>query len=95
MKSRNSTAVNPRLNAVALMKSSTFLMLCLTEDGAYSKTKGFRQRIGERLICLKDNRSEALECDTYAIGVYKKVEEPDEKLKLVGHVSIECSSLLD
>ena len=25
----------------------------------------------------------------------KKNEEPDEKLKLVGHVSTECSSLLD
>ena len=47
------------------------------------------------MICCKDNRSEALECDTHAIGVYKKVEEPDEKLKLVGHVPIECSSILD
>ena len=25
----------------------------------------------------------------------KKVDEPDEELKLVGHVPIECSSLLD
>ena len=66
----------------------------LKDGGAYSKTKGFRQ-IGERFICLKDNRSEALEYDTHAIGAYKKVEEPDEKLKLVGHVSIEWSSLLD
>ena len=47
------------------------------------------------MICFKDNRSEALECDTHAIGIYKKVEEPDEKLKLVGHVPIECSSILD
>ena len=47
------------------------------------------------MICLKDNRSEVLECDTHAIGVLKKVEEPDEKFKLVGHVPIECSSLLD
>ena len=46
--------------------------------------------IGERVICFKDNRSEALEYDTHAIGVYKKVEEPDEKLKLVGQVPIEC-----
>ena len=47
------------------------------------------------MLCFKDNRSEALECDTHAIGVYKKVEEPDEKRKLVGQVPIECSSLLD
>ena len=39
----------------------------LTEGGAYSKTKGFRQ----------------------------KIFEPDENLKLVGHVPIESSSLLD
>ena len=31
----------------------------------------------------------------HAIGVYKKVEEPAKKLKLVGQVPIECSSLLD
>ena len=47
------------------------------------------------MICFKDNRSEALEYDTHAIRVYKKVEEPDEKLKLVGQVPIECSFLLD
>ena len=51
--------------------------------------------IGEELLCLKDNRSEALEYDKHAIGVYKKVDKPNEKLKLVGHVPIECSSLLD
>ena len=39
----------------------------LFEGGAYSKAKGFRQ----------------------------KIFEPDENLKLVGHVPIECSSLLD
>ena len=44
-----------------------FLMRRLTEGGAYSKAKGFRQ----------------------------KIFEPDENLKLVGHVPIECSSLLD
>ena len=27
--------------------------------------------------------------------IKEKVEEPDEKLKLVGHVPIECSSILD
>ena len=44
------------------------------------------------MICFKDNRSEALE---HVIGVYKKVEEVDEKLKLVEHIPIKCSSLLD
>ena len=59
------------------------------------KNRRFQTKFGERLICCKDNRSEALECDTHAIEVYKKVEEPDEKLKLVGHIPIECSSILD
>ena len=36
---------------------------------------------GERVICFNDNRSETLEYDTHAIGAYKKVEEPDERLK--------------
>ena len=51
--------------------------------------------IGKRLICLKDNRSEAMKYDKHAIGVYKRVDKPDEKPKLVGHVPIECSALLD
>ena len=50
------------------------------------------------MICFKDNRSEALGCDTHAIveGMsLQKVEGPNEKLKLVGHVPVKCSSLLD
>ena len=47
------------------------------------------------MICFNDNRLEALKYDMHAIRVYKKVEEPDEKLKYVGHAAIECSSLLD
>ena len=36
-----------------------------------------------------------MEYDKHAIGVYKRVDKPDEKPKLVGHVPIECSDLLD
>ena len=46
-------------------------------------------------IFLKDNRSETMEYDKHAIGVYKRVDQSDEKPKLVRHVPIECSALLD
>ena len=36
-----------------------------------------------------------MEYDKHAIGVYKGVDKPDGKPKLAGHVSIECSALLD
>ena len=36
-----------------------------------------------------------MEYDKHAIRVYKRVDKPDEKSKLVGHVLIECSALLD
>ena len=36
-----------------------------------------------------------MEYDKHAIGVYKRVDKRDEKPKLVGHVPIECSALLD
>ena len=51
--------------------------------------------IGERRICLKDNRSEAMEYDNHAIAVYKRVDKPDKKPKLNGHVPTECSAVLD
>ena len=53
------------------------------------------REIGERVICFKDIRREALDYDTRAVGVYKKVEEPEEKLKLVGHVPMEYSFVLN
>ena len=47
---------------------------------------------GERLLCQKDLREEAVEHDVHAIGVYKKKRDdwPGE----VGHAPIELSKLL-
>ena len=68
---------------------------CTNIRGHHVYQTGWTPQTGERLICLKDNRSEAIEYDKYAIGVYKRVDKPDEKPKLFGHVPIECSALLD
>ena len=68
---------------------------CTNIRGHHVYQTGWTPEIEERLIFLKDNRSEAMEYDKYAIDVYKRVDKPDEKPKLVGHVPIECSSLLD
>lgn len=68
---------------------------CTNIRGHHVYKASWTPEFGEKLICFKDNRSEALEYDKHAIGVYKKVDKPDEKQKLVGHVPIECSSLLD
>ena len=67
---------------------------CTNIRGHHVYQKGWTPEIGERLICLKDNRSETMEYDKHAIGVYKRVDKPDDKPKLVGHVPIECSALL-
>ena len=48
--------------------------------------------VGESLVAHRDDRSEALQYDKFAIGTYKKNEEGMEEL--VGHVPIELSSLL-
>ena len=45
------------------------------------------------LICKKDNRKEAQEYDSLAVGVYKDVTERDD-LELGGHVPVELSRLL-
>ena len=68
---------------------------CTKIRGRHVYQTGWTPEIGERLICLKDNCSEAMEYDKHAIGVYKRVDKPDEKPKLVGHVPIACSALLD
>ena len=68
---------------------------CTNIRGHHVYHTGWTPEIGERLICLKDNRSEAMEHNKHAIGVYKRVDKPDEKPKLVGHIPIECSALLD
>ena len=47
-------------------------------------------QIGQRLICKKDDRDEALQYDVNAIGLYRKEGEE----LLVGHVPIELSCLL-
>ena len=47
------------------------------------KNKGCQTKIGERLICLKDNRSEVLECDTHAIGVFKKLKNQTKNESLL------------
>lgn len=47
-------------------------------------------RIGQRLICKKDDRNEALEYDVNAIGLYRTEGEKP----LVGHIPIELSCLL-
>ena len=87
--------VHPSIKRRSAYSKLNFLMRRLTEDSTYSraaliKNKRFHTKIGERLICFKDNRSKTLQCDTHAIGVHKKVEEPDDKLKFVGRVPIEC-----
>ena len=69
--------------------------LCNNIRGHHVYQTGWTPEIGERLICLKDNHSEAMEYDNHAIGVYKRVDEPDGKPKLVEHVPIKCSALLD
>ena len=47
----------------------------------------------EWLVCKKDNRQEALEHDSNAVGVYKESSE-DSSLASVGHVPIELSRLV-
>ena len=68
---------------------------CTNIRGHHVYQTGWTPEIGERLICLKDNHNEAMEYDKHAIGVYKRVDKPDEKPNLVGHVPIECLALLD
>ena len=68
---------------------------CTNIRGHHVYQTGWTPELAERLIRLKDNRSEAMEYDKHAIGVYKRVDKPDEKSKLVGHVPTECSALLD
>ena len=72
-----------------------FRMNYTIEFCTYFRGTCWTPEIGKRVICFKDNCSEALDHDTHAIGVYKKFEEQEEKRKLVGHVPIECSSLMD
>ena len=67
---------------------------CTNIRGHHVYQTGWTPEIGERLICLKDNRSELMEYDKHATGAYNRVDKPDEKPKLVGHVPIECSSAL-
>ena len=45
--------------------------------------------INEKLDCKEDDREEALGCDKYATGVFKKDGT------LVGHIAIELSNLID
>lgn len=49
---------------------------------------------GETLSCMKDMRSEAMDYDKNAIGVYRAVGKTEERM-LVGHVPIELSSLVN
>ena len=49
--------------------------------------------INEVLICRKDNREEAQEYDSNAVGVYKDIAERDD-LELAGHVPVELSRVL-
>ena len=44
------------------------------------------------LSCKRDNRAEALEYDSNAVGVYKQSSEEGESL--AGHVPIELSRLI-
>ena len=46
----------------------------------------------ETLIAQPDNGDEALENDTYAVGIYKKND--DGSKDLIGHAPVEFSSLL-
>ena len=46
-------------------------------------------KLGERLVCRKDERKEAKEHDEYAVGTFIQ-----ESSKLVGHVPIELSFLV-
>ena len=62
---------------------------CTNIRGHHVYQTGWTPETGERLISLKDNRSEAMEYDKPAFAVYKRVDKPDEKPKLVGHVPIE------
>ena len=54
--------------------------------------------LGEILRCEKDNRAEALEYDSNAVGVYKytgsKSSDCANNVRLVGHVPIELSRLV-
>jgi len=49
--------------------------------------------MNEVLICKKDNREEAHEYDSNAVGVYKDIAEWDN-LELAGHVPVELSRVL-
>ena len=49
--------------------------------------------MNEVLICKKDNREEAQEYDSNAVGVYKDIAERDN-LELAGHVPVELSRVL-
>ena len=49
--------------------------------------------MNEVLICKKDNREEAQEYDSNAVGVYKDIAERDD-LELAGQVPVELSRVL-
>jgi len=49
--------------------------------------------MNEVLICRKDNREEAQEYDSNAVGVYRDIAERDD-LKLAGYVPVELSRVL-
>ena len=52
---------------------------------------------GETLMAYPDDRPEALEYNTFAVGIYKikeKEKDMEEQKELVGHVPVELSSLI-
>ena len=51
--------------------------------------------IGQVLLAQPDERKEALDYDKYAVGIFKRHEEDNSKLSLVGHKPVELSKLLN
>ena len=50
---------------------------------------------GQVLVAQPDERKEALDCDKYTVGIFKRHEEDISKLSLVVHVPVELSKLLN
>ena len=49
-------------------------------------------KVGEELVCRKDDREEAIQYDRNAIGVFQSTSN-DKSEQLVGHIPIEISQL--
>ena len=96
---RNIT-VNPRISPLGAYLFLAFLDGGLFEGGAYTRgglikfLKTSCMAIISFKVSHKDNREEAMQYDSNAIGVFKSVCH-EESEQLIGHIPIEISQLIN